>query len=136
MQNLLSLHELVKARLHCRAMHEGSDPTATLILRLIASNHATARLALLDGDCLSVPMFTYPCSVCCLLSDEYAIRLPRIMYASYEEQTNHVCIYSYASRHWLRYSDTAYSVLHIQTFASWLALRIWSFTRSCRPATS
>ena len=24
MQNLLSLHELVKARLHCRAMHEGS----------------------------------------------------------------------------------------------------------------
>ena len=43
---------------------------------------ATACLALLEGDCLSVPMFTYPCSVCCLLSDEYAIRLPRIMYAS------------------------------------------------------
>ena len=44
MQNLLSLHELVKARLHCRAMHEGSVPTATLILRLIVSNHAITRL--------------------------------------------------------------------------------------------
>ena len=44
MQNLLSLHELVKARLHCRAMHERSVPSATLILRLIVSNHAITRL--------------------------------------------------------------------------------------------
>ena len=44
MQNLLSLHELVKARLHCRPMHERSVPSATLILRLIVSNHAITRL--------------------------------------------------------------------------------------------
>ena len=61
---------------------EPCNNSTTCVEYSLKGTVATACLALLEGDCLSVPMFTYPCSVCCLLSDEYAIRLPRIMYAS------------------------------------------------------
>ena len=132
MQNLLSLHELVKARLHCRAMHEGSDPTATLILRLIVSNHAITRLLvpsipwILEWDscnCLSSIAWR-GLLICAHVHLSLFCVLLTLWRICHSPSTNHVCIIGRANE------SCMHLFLRIQTLAQILGYRLFSLTYS------
>ena len=132
MQNLLSLHELVKARLHCRAMHEGSDPTATLILRLIASNHAITRLLvssipwILEWDSCnySSSIAWRGLLICAHVHLSLFCVLLTLWRICHSPSTNHVCIIGRANE------SCMHLFLRIQTLAQILGYRLFSLTYS------